>query len=372
MRAVVLDNEFTKALKEEGKEDLLTLMNHPMGELVENACRDFGLEIVPLSQLRGEEEEVFFISAGFPLPLEGTIHDFFEMAYTAIRDEGLEIVAYAWVKGEDNPDLLHQIRGKDLIFEDLIPLFDCQLREFRSLDFNLPHICDFSTLAMAGHAIHGEYNKRLMKAGVRIDRPFDTIIDPDVQIGKGTWIQGCVQITGKTVIGENCRITDGSNIDQSTIGDNVVIRSSIIESSTMEDGSNIGPFSHLRPHAHLGKGVHIGNFVEVKKASLGQGTKAGHLAYIGDAEVGNDVNISCGVIFCNYDGKNKHQAKVGDGAFIGSNTNLVAPVVVENEGFIAAGSTITTRVEEGSLAVERAETKIIPGYVAKRKEKGTL
>ena len=177
---------------------------------------------------------------------------------------------------------------------------------------------------------------------------------------------------GETKIGSGCLITDRSDISDSTLGDQVTVRSSVIEESVMEEGSNIGPYSHLRPHAVIGPHVHIGNFVEVKKATLGEGTKAGHLAYIGDADVGKDVNISCGVIFCNYDGKNKHHTVVGDHAFLGSNANLVAPVELEDEAFVAAGSTITKKVEQGALAVERAEQKSIPGYVAKRKAKGLL
>lgn len=372
MKAVILDNKFTKDLKEEGREDLLSLMNHPLRELVETACRKGGLDPVPLSDLSGDEKEVFFISVGFPLPLGEAVREFLDSENTAFLSEEEEILAYRWVKEEDNGDLLTQLKGQNPVFEDLVPLLDHQDGEFSGYDLGLPHITDFASLPIAAHAIHGAVNYRFMKAGVRIDRPFDTVIDPDAKIGKRTWIQGAVRITGKTVIGEGCRITDGSEIDNSTIGNGVVIKSSVIESSVMEEGSNIGPFSHLRPQAHIGENVHIGNFVEVKKASLGRGTKAGHLAYIGDAQVGEEVNISCGVIFCNYDGKNKHQALVGDGAFIGSNANLVAPVEVEKEGFIAAGSTISSKVEEGALVVERAEVKKIPGYVARRKAKGSL
>lgn len=211
-----------------------------------------------------------------------------------------------------------------------------------------------------------------IEKGVRIDEPTLTRIAPEVVIGAGTWIQGNVRIMGETKIGSDCLITDRSDISDSTLGDQVTVRSSVIEESVMEEGSNIGPYSHLRPHAVIGPHVHIGNFVEVKKATLGEGTKAGHLAYIGDADVGKDVNISCGVIFCNYDGKNKHHTVVGDHAFLGSNANLVAPVELEDEAFVAAGSTITKKVEQGALAVERAEQKSIPGYVAKRKAKGLL
>lgn len=210
-----------------------------------------------------------------------------------------------------------------------------------------------------------------LSQGVRIDGETSRI-GYEVQLGTGSHIEDGVVILGQTTIGEDCLIESGSRIYDSKLGKGVRVRSSVIESSTMADGSNIGPFSHLRPGAQLGEGVHIGNFVEVKKASLGPGTKAGHLAYIGDAQVGADVNISCGVIFCNYDGKNKHQTQVGDHAFLGSNANLVAPVTVAEEGFVAAGSTITRAVGQGELALERAQQKNIPGYVEAKKKKGEL
>lgn len=240
------------------------------------------------------------------------------------------------------------------------------------LFLDIPVVNSFLTLQLAEKHLAQKICYAWMEKGVRIDEPTLTRISPEAEIGKDTWIRGTVRIMGKTFIGEHCLITEGSEIIDSTIGDEVTIRSSVIEESVMKKGSNIGPFSHLRPHAVIGEHVHIGNFVEVKKATLGEGTKAGHLAYIGDAEVGKDVNISCGVIFCNYDGKNKHKAIVGDHVFIGSNANLVAPVELEDESFIAAGSTITKPVDKGALVVERAEQRSIPGYVARRKEKGLL
>lgn len=174
---------------------------------------------------------------------------------------------------------------------------------------------------------------------------------------------------GNTVIGSNCVIEGSCRIENSIIHDNVKIDNSVIEDSIMEESSDIGPFSHLRPKAKLGRNVHIGNFVEVKNASLGDGTKAGHLAYIGDADLGKNINIGCGVIFVNYDGKFKHRSTVGDDAFIGSNSNIVAPVNIADEGYVAAGSTITKDVSEGELSIERAEQKNIAGYVEKKKKR---
>lgn len=210
-----------------------------------------------------------------------------------------------------------------------------------------------------------------MAAGVRIDDPKLTAIGVNVRIGAGTHLIGQVRLDGRTVIGEGVTIID-SHIGDSTIGNGVRIDHAVIESAVMEDGSNIGPYAHLRPKAHLGRNVHIGNFVEVKNATMGEGTKAGHLAYIGDADIGSGVNVGCGVVFVNYDGKRKHRSVIEDGAFLGSNANIVAPVHVEPEGYIAAGSTITDDVDAGALAIERAEQRVISGYVAKRKAKGTL
>lgn len=246
------------------------------------------------------------------------------------------------------------------------------IQENDEIDLDLPLIESYTDLQLAREQMAFDICLSWIKKGVRIDRPESCQIGPDVKIGPGTCLLGNISIMGKSDIGLNCLIKGESRIVDSKIEDNVTIRSSIIEESIMEEGSNIGPFSHLRPKSRLGKGVHVGNFVELKKASLDQGTKAGHLAYIGDAEVGKDVNISCGVIFCNYDGKNKHKAVVGDGTFLGSNSNLVAPVNIAKEAFIAAGSTICKDVDEGDLALERAEEKRIKGYVNKRKEKGSL
>ena len=173
---------------------------------------------------------------------------------------------------------------------------------------------------------------------------------------------------GKTSIGAHCYIRGISRISDSCIENGVVIDNSVIEKSHVGDNVTIGPFAHLRPNSVLEKDVHIGNFVEVKKSHVGEGTKAGHHAYIGDGEVGKNVNIGCGVIFCNYNGKEKFETVIGDDAFIGSNSNLVAPVTVGDKAYIAAGSTISKKVEDGALALERSEQRNIPGW-AKRKDR---
>ena len=174
-------------------------------------------------------------------------------------------------------------------------------------------------------------------------------------IGSDTVVEAGVVLKGKTVIGEDCFIGANSEISNSKIGDRVRVVSSNIEDSVMEEDSNVGPYSHLRPNSNIGKSVHIGNFVEVKNANIGEDTKVGHLTYVGDADLGKNINIGCGTVFVNYDGAKKHRVTIGDNSFIGCNANLIAPVTVEENVYVAAGSTITDDVPSESLAIARAK-----------------
>ena len=195
---------------------------------------------------------------------------------------------------------------------------------------------------------------------VNIIDPSFTYIDEDVVIGKDTVIYPGTFLEKGTVIGENCVIGPQARIINSTIKNGVTVESSKVIDSYIDDDTTVGPFAYLRPGTKLGKNVKIGDFVEVKNSVIDDGSKASHLAYIGDGEVGKNVNIGCGVIFVNYDGKNKFKTIVGDNAFIGSNSNLVAPVTVEEGGFVAAGSTINRDVEKDSLAIARARQENKP------------
>ncbi len=212
-------------------------------------------------------------------------------------------------------------------------------------------------------------NEEYMLNGVILENPETITIQKGIRIGRDTVIESNVKILGDTIIGENCLIGMNSIIEDSKIADDVKILSSVIEKAIVEKGADVGPFSRLRPKAHLKERVHIGNFVEVKNAVVGEGTKAGHLTYIGDADLGKNINVSCGVIFANYDGKNKFRSTVGDSAFIGSNVNIVSPVNIEEKAFLAAGSTITREVKAGQLSIERAEQKNIDGYYKRKFEK---
>lgn len=227
-------------------------------------------------------------------------------------------------------------------------------------------------LAEAEKIMKRRVNEKFMIDGVVMEDPERTFIEPGVEIGRDTYIGSGVRIFGKTKIGESCEIFGDSFIKDSILDDEVVIKSSYIIESEIGEGTDVGPFSHLRPNSKLGKHVHIGDFVEIKKSTVGDGTKAGHLAYLGDVDLGENINISCGVIFANYDGKNKARTKVGSGSFIGSNANIVAPCEIEEEAYIAAGSTITKAVKKGELAIERGTQANIAGWVDKRKKNGKL
>lgn len=217
-------------------------------------------------------------------------------------------------------------------------------------------------LAKVEKLMRKRINESYMASGVIMENPETITIQKGVKIGMDTYIESNVKILGETEIGENCFIGMNSKIIDSKIGNDVKIEASYIEGAIMEDGSDIGPFSRLRKNSHLNKNVHIGNFVEVKNSTIGENTKAGHLAYIGDADLGKRINVSCGVIFANYDGQNKFRATIGDDSFLGSNVNIVSPIKISNKSFLAAGSTITKDVKEGSLAIERADEKVIEGY----------
>ena len=224
---------------------------------------------------------------------------------------------------------------------------------------------DRSALAKATKIMQKRINTQLMKDGVTLVDPETAYIDADVQIGQDTVIEGNVVIKGRTTIGADCLIGAGSRIEDSTLHDDVTIMSSTLERSEVHSGADVGPNSHLRPEAELGENVHIGNFCEVKKAYIGAGTKVGHLSYIGDATLGKNINVGCGVVFVNYDGTNKLHTNVGDHAFIGSNSNIVAPVNLAADSFVAAGSTITDSTEQFDMAIARARQVNKPGYAKK-------
>jgi bifunctional UDP-N-acetylglucosamine pyrophosphorylase / glucosamine-1-phosphate N-acetyltransferase len=227
-------------------------------------------------------------------------------------------------------------------------------------------------LAEVSKMVRQQKNEELMAAGVTIIDPATTYIDSDVEVGPDTVIHPCVFIEQGTTIGAACEIHAGSRIVNSTVGDRVLIRNhSILTDATVADDAAVGPFAHLRPGASLGEKARVGNFVELKKTTLGAGSKANHLAYLGDATIGDNVNVGAGTITCNYDGLAKHHTVVEDGAFVGSNSTLVAPVTVGRGAYVAAGSAVTEDVPAGALGIGRGRQDNKPGWVEKRKKGST-
>ncbi|MCL6585051.1 MAG: bifunctional UDP-N-acetylglucosamine diphosphorylase/glucosamine-1-phosphate N-acetyltransferase GlmU [Anoxybacillus sp.] len=222
---------------------------------------------------------------------------------------------------------------------------------------------DRMALAQAEKIMRDRINRYHMTNGVTIIAPEHTYISPEAKIGRDTIIYPGTIIEGATVIGEDCAIGPHSEIKNCVVGNHTTIRHSVAHDSEIGNHVTIGPFAHIRPSSQIGDDVRIGNFVEIKKSTFGKGSKASHLSYIGDAEVGEDVNLGCGSITVNYDGKNKHLTKIEDGAFIGCNANLIAPVTVGKGAYVAAGSTITDDVPGNALSIARARQVNKENYV---------
>jgi bifunctional UDP-N-acetylglucosamine pyrophosphorylase/glucosamine-1-phosphate N-acetyltransferase len=225
-------------------------------------------------------------------------------------------------------------------------------------------------LADADRILRRRKADQLMLSGVTIYRPETVSIDMQVEIGEDTIIEPFSRLIGSTLIGDDCRIGAGSILENATLERGVLVKPySLIADSRIQTGAQIGPFSRLRMNAEIGEDVRIGNFVEVKKSKIAKGAKAQHLAYLGDASIGAKANIGAGTITCNYDGEKKHETTIGDSAFIGSNSTLVAPIEIGPESYVAAGSVITKKVPPETLAIGRSRQENKPEWVARRKKK---
>jgi bifunctional UDP-N-acetylglucosamine pyrophosphorylase / glucosamine-1-phosphate N-acetyltransferase len=224
-------------------------------------------------------------------------------------------------------------------------------------------------LAMVESELVRRHVEALMREGVTFRNPSAVSVDTSVRIGADTIVGPFVTLEGSTTIGQHCIVEPGVHLKNVEVGDHVTIRTSTVaEDATIGDHASVGPFAHLRPGTVLGKSVKVGNFVETKKARFGEGAKASHLSYIGDAEVGAEANIGAGTITCNYDGVNKHRTTIGAGAFIGSDSQLVAPVTIGDGAYVGAGSTVTKDVPADALALSRTPQKTIAGWATKRRE----
>jgi bifunctional UDP-N-acetylglucosamine pyrophosphorylase/glucosamine-1-phosphate N-acetyltransferase len=224
-------------------------------------------------------------------------------------------------------------------------------------------------LADADRVLRERKCRELMLGGVTIERPETVTIDMHVRVGVDTVVEPFTRLLGSTEIGEECRIGAGAILESSVLEDRVIVAPyTLVANSRIETGAQVGPFARLRMDAEVGADARVGNFVELKKTKLGKGAKSQHLAYLGDSEIGAGSNIGAGTITCNYDGENKHQTRIGERAFIGSNSTLVAPVEIGSDSYVGAGSVITEAVPPGALALGRARQVVKPGWKKKSRK----
>ena len=257
------------------------------------------------------------------------------------------------------PDLVKIYRSRGLTVETVV-LADSQ---------EILGVNSRKELAEVATILKTRKNEELMAAGVTLVDPATTFIGPDVVVGQDTIIRPGVYLEGRTQIGSGCEIHSGVRIVDSVIDDGVVINNfCVIVESHVSRGAKLGPFTHIRPQSNVGEDAHVGNFVELKKTNLGKGSKANHLSYLGDSTIGEKVNIGAGTITCNYDGVHKHPTVIEDGAFIGSDTQLIAPVKIGKGAYVAAGSSITHDVPADALAIARGKQVNKEGWVGRKKQ----
>lgn len=259
------------------------------------------------------------------------------------------------------PDLVAIYRQRGLEVETLRVADASEIRGINSR----------AELAEVSRIVRRTKNDELMAAGVTLEDPATAYVDADVSVGADTVIHPGVALEGRTTIGAGCEVHSGCRIVNSRLGDRVTIRNHcLLTDVTIGDDAVVGPFAHLRQDANIGAGAKVGNFVELKKTTLGPGSKSMHHAYLGDARIGANVNIGAGTITCNYDGVKKNTTVIEDGAFIGSDSQLVAPVTVGKGAYVGSGSTIRADVPPGALAVSAGKQRNIEGWVEERKKKG--
>ena len=225
-----------------------------------------------------------------------------------------------------------------------------------------------ATIAELEPVLKDRILKQHLRSGVRIIDPATTYIDPRVGIGADTTILPGTILQGDTTIGQGCTVGPNAVVNSCTVGNGVIINASQINESTLGDGTDVGPYAHIRPNCVLGKKCHVGAFVQLKNCVLGDGTKMSHLTYVGDADVGSNVNFGCGTITSNYDGFKKYRTTIGDNVFIGCNTNLIAPVTVGDGAYVAAGATLTKEVPADALAIARARQENKEGWAARKRK----
>lgn len=246
-------------------------------------------------------------------------------------------------------------------------ILDVDVPAVQSLGFN-----DRVQLSQIEEIMRKCINQKHMQNGVTLIDPKQTYIEANVQIGMDTVLYPGCRLTGNTIIGENCEISGTSRLDHAIVGNDVQIESSVLLNCEIADHTTVGPFAYIRPDSKIGSHVKVGDFVEIKNATIGDHTKISHLTYVGDADLGQDINLGCGTVFVNYDGKYKYRSTVEDHAFIGCNANIVAPVHVGKGAFIAAGSTVTKDVPQDALVIARQRETVKDGWAKQRRKDGKL
>ena len=263
---------------------------------------------------------------------------------------------------------------QELYLPALLPLYRGRGLPIGTVDADDPDelrgINSQAELAEVSRLVRQAKNEQLMANGVTLEDPPTIYIDDDVDIGPDTVIHPGVSLAGRTTIGERCEIHAGTRIVDSVVGNDVTIRDHcVVTEARLDDGTRIGPFAHLRPGSVVAARAQVGNFVELKQSTLGPASKVNHLSYVGDTTIGRDVNVGAGTITCNYDGQDKHPTTIADGVFIGSGTQLVAPVSIGERGYVAAGSCITKDVPPGALAIARGRQAHKPDWVDRKRRK---
>ena len=387
-------NHVISVSKKSGVNDIVAILGHESDVVKEKLPKDTmiamqteqlgtGHAVMMAKEYINDNDTIVVLCGDTPLVKEETLKRLFdyhiEHGYhaTVLTTTVDNPTGYGRIIRDENKDLLKIVEQKDANEEEK------KAKEINSgiYCFNGKSLRESLDLLDNNNA-QGEYyltdtikimrrriNESHMVNGVTIIDVNSTYIEADVEIGNDTIVYPGAMLRRNTKIGTNCVIGMNCSITNSQIGNYTEVQSSTIVDSTVGENTTVGPYAYLRPNSNIGNNVKIGDFVEVKNATIEDNSKASHLSYIGDAHVGKDVNIGCGVVFVNYDGKNKFKSTVKDGAFIGSNSNLVAPVTVEEKGYVATGSTITNDVPQGALAVARERQVIKEGWVAKKEER---